>query len=93
MIHPKRKLQTLNFLKSALKALLSKVQPLQAEFKEVVRAEPTNNRTAGTDKNHSTGSRCYQNSTLYVNNGGYSSNCRIVPAEFLRLMAKYTTIL
>jgi len=25
-----------------------------------------------------------------VNKGGYSSNCKIVPAEFLHLMAKYT---
>jgi len=32
---------------------------LQAELKEVVRAEPRNNRTTGIDTNHSTGSRCY----------------------------------
>ena len=30
------------------------MQPLQAEVKEMVRAEPTNNRTAGIDTNHST---------------------------------------
>jgi len=35
-------------------------------------------------------SRFYQNSTLYVNKGGYSSNCKIAPAEFLHLWAKYT---
>jgi len=27
--------------------------------------------------------------TLSVDKGGYSSNCKIVPAEFLQLMAKY----
>jgi len=27
---------------------------------------------------------------LYVNKGGCSSNCKIVPAEFLHLVAKYT---
>jgi len=30
------------------------VQPLQAKPKEMVRAEPTNNRTAGVNTNHST---------------------------------------
>jgi len=30
------------------------VQPLHAKPKEMVRAEPTNNRIAGTDTNHST---------------------------------------
>jgi len=35
-------------------------------------------------------SRCCQNSTLYVNKGGYTSNCKIAPAAFLHLMAKYT---
>ena len=39
---------------STLKALLSKVGPLQAKPKEMVRAEPTNNRTAGINTSHST---------------------------------------
>jgi len=30
------------------------VKPLQAKPKEMVRAEPTNNRTVGIDNNHST---------------------------------------
>jgi len=34
--------------------------------------------------------RSQQNSTLYVDKYGCSSNCKIVPAELLPLMGKYT---
>ena len=59
---------------------------------EMVRAEPRNNRTAGIDTNHSTMFMLLLelNVTVYVNKGGYSSNRKIVPAELLQLMAKYT---
>jgi len=59
---------------------------------EMVRAEPRNNRTAGIDTNHSTMFMLLLelNVTVHVNKGGYSSNCKIVPAELLQLMAKYT---
>jgi len=58
----------------------------------MVRAEPRNNRTAGIDTNHSTMFMLLLelNVTVYVNKGGYSSNRKIVPAELLQLMAKYT---
>jgi len=53
-----------------------------------VRAEPTNNRTADTDTNHSTVFMLL----LEINDmdkGGYSSKCKIAPAELLPLMATY----
>jgi len=53
----------------------------------MVRAEPTNTRTTGTDTTQLC-SRYYENSTLYVGKGGYSSNGKIVSAELLSLMVK-----
>jgi len=54
----------------------------------MVRAEPTNTRTAGIDTNHSTTFTLLLEQR-YVGKGGYSSNCKIV-LELLPLMAKYT---
>ena len=58
----------------------------------MVRVEPTNSRTAGIDTNHSTMFTLLLelNVMQYVNKGRYSSNCKILPAEFLHFMAKYT---
>ena len=59
----------------------------------MLRGEPTNNHTAGIDTNHSTMiTLLLKLTTLCVNNSGYSSNCIIVPAVFLHLMAKYTLL-
>jgi len=55
-----------------------------------MREEPTNTRTAVTDTNHSTMFTLLLEFNLYVDKGGNSSNCKIVPAELLPLIAKYT---
>jgi len=59
-----------------------------ARPKERVRAEPTNTHTAVIDTNHSTMFTLLLE--FNVEKGGNSSNCKIVPAELLPLMAKYT---
>jgi len=59
-------------------------------YKLSTRAEPTNNHTAGIDTYHSTIFTLLQNSTLYVNKGGCSSNSNIVPAKFLHVITKCT---
>jgi len=56
--------------------------------KEMVRAEPTNTRTAGSDTNHST----VFTVLLEINGldkGGSNSKCKIAPTELLSLMATY----
>jgi len=61
-------------------------------LKEIVRAEPTNTRTADTDTNQSTVFMLL----LEINDmdrGGYSLKCKISPAELLPLMATYYTTL
>jgi len=47
-------------------------------------------RTAGIDTNHSTTFTLLQESALCVDKGGYSSNCKIVSAELLQMMAIYS---
>jgi len=57
-------------------------------LKEMVRAKPTNTRTADTDTNHS----IVFTLLLEINDmdkGGYSSKCKIAPAELLPLMTTY----
>jgi len=48
----------------------------------MVRAEPTNNRTSNTETNHSTMITLLLEHNV-MNKGGYNSNYKITPAEFL----------
>jgi len=48
----------------------------------MVRAEPTKNRTSNTETNHSTMFTLLLELNV-MNKGGYSSNYKIAPAEFL----------
>jgi len=66
------------------------VYPLKAKPKEMVRAEPTNNHTAGIDTKHSTTFTLLLDINLLCGEQR-CSNCKIVPEEFLHLMAKYCT--
>jgi len=54
----------------------------------MVREEPTCTRTAGTDTNHSAVFTLLLE-TSAMDKGGYSSKCKIAPAELLPLMATY----
>jgi len=54
----------------------------------MVRAEPTNNHTAGIGLNHSTMLTLLLELNIICEQK--CSNCKIVPGEFLHVMAKYT---
>jgi len=62
-----------------------------------VSGEPLNTRTAGTDIKTSTRFTLLlvirTQHYLWLDKGGNSSNSKIVPAELLPLMAKYTLLL
>jgi len=47
----------------------------------MVRAEPTNNRTSSIEANHSMFTLLLEFNVM--NKGGYSSNYKMAPAEFL----------
>jgi len=64
----------------------------------MVRGEPLNTRTAGTDITTSTPVTLLrvirtQHYMWSLGKGGCSSNSKIVPTELLLLMAKYTLLL
>ena len=66
------------------------MQPLQAKPKKMVRAEPTNNRTAGIDTNHSTVFTLLLKLNVMCEQRWIQFELQNGPWRALRLMAKYT---
>jgi len=58
--------------------------------KEMVRAEPKSNRTAGIDSNHSLMLMLLLELNVICEQRWIQFELKIAPAEFLDLMAKYT---
>jgi len=77
-------------LKSTLKAFQSKVQPLQAKPKKMVREEARNNRTADIDDNHSTMFTLLPDLNIICQQRWMQFELQSSPSRVLHLMVKYT---
>ena len=66
------------------------MQPLQANQKEMVRAEPANNHTAGIDPNHSTVFSFLLELNAICEQKWIQFELQNSPRRALHLMAKYT---